>query len=495
MQSNFSKLLLFIIFFCLSLCQLNAASVVPLPDPEITISMDFKNADLKDVIKVFSIQSGLNFIASEVVQNRKITLYLDKVPVKKAMDKIFKANNLTYELGKDENIFIVKDWGKPELDTITKVYFIKYRSLPESTLDKEKKILMVIRGTATTSTADIPLDLVNNIKQILSPGGRITEDPKTNSLIITDVPSRFKDIDNLIASLDVPQLQVMLDVEILDVSKNVVDKIGFEFGENPFTLVLPHGAVNNYDGEIGYFGAANSMGAEGAVTIGKTFAQMLDFLRTQTDTRYLARPKLLTLNNETAEISITKDEIVGYNEETTVAGTVILIKKTYIRSTELKLTPEGVGVFLRVTPQINPETKEITMILNPKSSVTSQSLIGPTHSDIELRTTKSMVKVKNGETIILGGLIHKDKSIINKKLPLLGDIPFIGALFRHKNQEKDKERELLIFITPRVIKEREVKIAKAKKTVSSQIDNEPVLEISRQEIINEFLNELDRKKK
>jgi len=74
---------------------------------------------------------------------------------------------------------------------------------------------------------DTALDLVNNVKQLLSPEGKLSEDPKTNSLIITDVPSRFKDIDNLIASLDVPQLQVMLDVEILDVSKNVVDKIRF----------------------------------------------------------------------------------------------------------------------------------------------------------------------------------------------------------------------------------------------------------------------------
>ncbi len=490
MRSNFNKLLLFIVFFCLSLCRLNAQSAPSISDQETTISMDFKDAELKDVIKVFSIQSGLNFVASEIVKDRKMTLYLDKVPIKKAMDKIFKANNLTYELGKGENIFIVKDWGSPKLDVVTKVYYIRYRSVPSASLDKEKNILF----NKAASTTD--MDLIGSLKQVLSPAGKIAEDSKTNSLVITDVPSSFKDVEKIITLLDVPQLQVMLDVEILDVGKNVVDKMGLNFGDNPFTIVLPHGKVNNYDGAIGYIGAAATRGAEGALTIGKSYTEMLDFLRTQTDTRYLARPKLLTLNNETAEISVTKDEIVGYNEDLTItASNQAIVKRTYIRATELKLTPEGVGVNLRVTPQINPETKEVTMVINPKSSVTTQSTVASTQSDAEVRSTKSVVKVKNGETIILGGLIHKDKSIIISKLPILGDIPFIGALFRHKNQEKDKERELLIFITPRVVKEKEVRIAKVQKSVLPEVDREPVLEISRQEMINEFLNELDRKKK
>jgi type II secretory pathway component GspD/PulD (secretin) len=223
---------------------------------------------------------------------------------------------------------------------------------------------------------------------------------------------------------------------------------------------------------------------------------MLDFLRAQTDTRYLARPKLLTLNNETAEISVVKDEIVGINETTTFNSTGMpATTREYVRASDLNLTQEGVGIFLRVTPQINPETKEVTMVINPKSSTTTQSAISANHADPELRSTKSVVKVKNGETIILGGLIHKDKSIITRKLPFFGDMPFIGILFRHKNQEKDRERELLIFITPRVVKEKDLRIAKVQKSVLPEVDREPVLEISRQEMITEFLNELDRKKK
>jgi type IV pilus assembly protein PilQ len=255
MNNNFKVFILFIILYLLPL-KLPAADQVPFADSKITISMDFQDANLKDVVKILSIQSGLNFIASEAVQERKITLYLDRVPIKEVMDKLFKANNLTYELDKDANIFIVKDWGKPELETITRVYPLKYRSVPSANLEKEKGSLLTTASGSTTGTGAYsstsipgvsPLGqppgvstatsnvgatggaggIVTSLKQILSNDGKISEDKSTNSLIITDIPSRFPEIEHLIACLDVPQPQVMLDVEILDVSKNVVDKLGF----------------------------------------------------------------------------------------------------------------------------------------------------------------------------------------------------------------------------------------------------------------------------
>ena len=91
----------------------------------------------------------------------------------------------------------------------------------------------------------------------------------------------------------------------------------------------------------------------------------------------------------------------------------------YTRSTDLALTKEGTGIFLRVTPQINLDTNEITMVINPKSSASSVSPLSTPdnpQSDVEIRTTRSIVKVKDGETIVLGGLIHQDKEVTLKKL-------------------------------------------------------------------------------
>jgi type II secretory pathway component GspD/PulD (secretin) len=289
----------------------------------------------------------------------------------------------------------------------------------------------------------------------------------------------------------------MLEVEILDVSKNVVDKMGFEFGENPFTLTLPGGFGRGADFFIRGLNAAGTAtvakNAAGAFTFGSTYAGMLDYLRTNTDTKYLARPRLLTLNNETAEIAITKDEVVGTETTTTVpttGGSTSAI--TYIRSTDLALTSEGTGIFLRVTPQINPETNEVTMVINPKSSITTASALAPSQSDAEVRTTKSIVKVLDGETVILGGLIHKDKTVAFKKLPILGDIPILGALFRSKNQTRDLDRELLVFITPHIVKDKEIRSAPIKKAVLPGREQDVVSPLDRKLTINASLDSFER---
>ena len=148
MNKNF-KLFVFLSIFCLSVLKLPAAEEVSFPNPDLTISMDFQDASLKDVLKIFSIQAGLNFIASEAVQDRKITLFLDKVPIQQVMDKLFKANNLSYELDPDSNIFIVKDWGTPAIETVTRVFYLKYATVSSSSI---KEHMATDIGTATTST-------------------------------------------------------------------------------------------------------------------------------------------------------------------------------------------------------------------------------------------------------------------------------------------------------------------------------------------------------
>ncbi|MFA5320186.1 MAG: hypothetical protein WC418_03290, partial [Candidatus Omnitrophota bacterium] len=115
-----------------------------------TISMDLQDVNLKDVLKIFSMQSGMNFIASEAVQERKITLYLDKVPVQDAMNKLFKANNLSYEYDRSANLFIVKDWGKPRLETITKVFYLKYATVSTSVMRSEIEDIMEDTGTSSS---------------------------------------------------------------------------------------------------------------------------------------------------------------------------------------------------------------------------------------------------------------------------------------------------------------------------------------------------------
>ncbi len=480
-------------------------SQLPFDNPDVLISMDFQDANLKDILKIFSIQSGLNFIASDAVKDRKLTLYFEGVPIRDALDKIFKANNLAYELDTKSNIFIVKDLGAPELETVTKVFYLKFASVSTSSLMTERNNTTTITsisgagggGSSSGSTSSSGSSSSNSsssssdssgsasssgttksgitevVTKLLSSKGKVIEDPRTNSLIVTDIPTRMTVIANVITAIDVSQPQVLLEVEMVDVYKDTTDKIGLKYGTSPLTLntvlkgaswgsKFPLGSLlgdrqkNFVDGSFAVSDGSTSAGVS-------TYQIVMDFIKTQTGTKFLARPKILTLNNETAEIKISANEAVGVSTTTSSnSGTVNA-------SAERAET----GVMLRVTPQINLETNEITMFVIPavgESSTGGTFNISGTTSvsfkDPEIRYTRSMVRAKDGETIVIGGLIRRQFSETITKLPVLGDVPMLGAFFRHRNKDKDKDRELLVFITPHIIRDKAVQLAKAKTNMS-----------------------------
>lgn len=487
MRNNF-RVFVFIFFFSLFqvIPKINAATnELPFPSPDVTISMDFQDVSLKNILKIFSIQSGLNFIASEAVQDRKMTLYFDKVPIKEAMDKLFKANNLYYELDKKSNIFIVKDWGKVQVDTITKIYPLKYQSVPSSSLVKER---------ADVSQEAAGADLTTAIRQRLSENGKLNEDTRTNSLIVTDIPTRFPIIEELITHLDVPQPQVMLEVEVLDVDKAKVDTIGFKFGQTPFTLIYKGPKIDTgfplTPDILRRHALTSNSGTIGSLDLSTSYTMQMDFLRTQTDTKTLARPKILTMNNETAEIKITTKEATN---SATTTNTEVSTSTTSVDRWE-------VGITLRVTPQINPETNEITMYIAPKVSATKTGITVGTGSnattvkDPEERSSKSMVRVKDNETVIIGGLIRNDFSQTITKLPFFGDLPLVGSFFRHKNKEKDKERELIVFITPRIVRDSKIDLAKVPNITIPEREQSTAIGNDRRKIIEASLNSFSIKK-
>jgi type II secretory pathway component GspD/PulD (secretin) len=311
-------------------------------------------------------------------------------------------------------------------------------------------------------------------------------------------------IAQTIATLDVPIPQVMLEVEMLDVSKKIVDKLGFNWSQaGTFSVTLvpatagtwfPFGNLFHRDGG----GPTRSTNNAAGKLSFSSFTLALDYLRTQTDTKYLARPRLLTLNNETAEIKIVTEESIGV--KTTEVSTT--------GSTSAEPERAETGVLLRVTPQINSEAGEITMFIYPQVSeaTTGQSIQTPDgnylYRDPEIRSTKSMVRVKDGDTVIVGGLIRNEFTQTITKVPILGDIPIIGALFRSKGgsgtnfaNDKDRERELLVFITPHIIKDTSMELAQAKKVPIPEREQSAVSVGDRQAAVATSLNNFEKKKK
>jgi type II secretory pathway component GspD/PulD (secretin) len=198
------------------------------------------------------------------------------------------------------------------------------------------------------------------------------------------------------------------------------------------------------------------------------------------------------LNNETAEIKITTNEAIGVR--TTTTGST---------GDNVNADPERqeTGVSLRVTPQVNLETGYITMFIYPQVSdaTTSVTITNAgkeyTFKNPEVRSSKNSVRIRDGETVIIGGLIRNQLSQTTKKVPILGDIPIIGMMFRHKYKDKDVNRELLVFITPRIVKDayyqKTTKTAK-KPLAAAREQSAPSSLINRQAVINSRLNSFEK---
>ncbi len=425
----FIPLLLFLLFGSSLTLQYAESETATSP----TISMDFQDADLKDVLKVFSQQACLNFIASEHVKNRRVTLYLDSVSVGDALNTILSANNLTYEQEKESRIFVVKEWGKPEVETATKVFALQYARVKGSEL---------AIGERTVGGRVSEVGIKDVIEGLLTQHGRIIEDPRTNSLIVTDLPTQFVKIEETIKQLDIKLPQVMIEAEVIEASLDTIDKLGIDWGDlTSGALFSAYGAnrtdVFPFTKEDPALDVTFTTGLISAENLKGTLAM----LAKDTDTKILARPKILTLNNKTAEIKITADTAVS-SATVQTAAEGLATQSTTIERFET-------GVSLLVTPQIN-KAGEITMFIEPSVVTVKTSTLLSGVSDPQTRSARTTVTVNDGDTVIIGGLISTVDEKTSKKVPFFGDIPLLGNFFR-KRDDSSKDKELIIFITPHLI--------------------------------------------
>ncbi len=413
------------------------------------ISMDLEDASLIDVLKILSRQTGLNFVSSEAVSNRRLTLYLDKVSLKNAMDTIFLANNLSYDFYPESKIFIVKDLGKPAIELKTKVYFLKYARLKSGRMDKEISDEMGETGEGGISEA---------VKNALSSQGSLTEDARTNSLIVTDTPLSFPRIEAVIASLDVSIPKVLIEVEVLDVAKSLTDELGVDWSSNglsgfftsTFKRTTHFPIPGRLDGIAGGTVTGNNSWGLGSAG-GTALTAALKFLHTDTTTKTLARPKILTLSGETAELNLKTDEAIGITTTTDDSGNLTQ-----------DIERADTGTVFRVTPMVNLSNRQITMFLEPKvteaidSGLTfaGSANVSGNVKNIEERGVKTTLVLHDGDTLMIGGLLRDKDKNTKTKIPFLSDIPIIGALFRSRsrgNNGSTQQRELLIFLTPHII--------------------------------------------
>ena len=427
------------------------------------ISLDFQDANLKDVLKIFSQQSGLNFVASETIKNKQVTLYLDNVSVQDALYNIIEANQLAYKQAEGSNIFMVTEKpAEQEVPTITKVYKLKFARLSTSILESSNAALS---GTTISLSGGLSalggasgggggggggggvkgIDIV--VEKLLSSRGSLAIDERTSSLIITDVPAQFERIEAAISQLDVRTSQIVIEAEILETTQGTIDKLGIEFGGSNGTIFSASGA--GVSQPFPFASRARAIDATAStVSLGtlsfNDLTAVMQALSTKSDTKLLARPRIITLDNESAVINITSETAVASLTQTTTAeGTAVSTAETPERLTT--------GIILTVTPQIN-EDGYITMLVAPEVTEPVTSAFFSQFIDPQTRSTRNIVRVKDGDTIVIGGLLKEDVSKTLRKVPILGSIPILGIPFR-KITETVTNKELIVFITPRIIKD------------------------------------------
>ena len=488
--------LIFFVFFLSSIfCQVdNFYGDYLLSKVKKRISINLEKVRLVDLLKAFSVQSGLNFICTEAIRERTLTVYLDNVPLKEAIDMIFKANNLAYDYYPQANLFVVKELGKPSVELKTKVYRLKYIRVKGSRLQEE--ITSSGGGEGGGGGAKVEVHIKEAVEGVLSEYGKVIEEPSTNSLIVVDVPSRFPMIDKIIESLDKPQSKVLIEAEILDVSKTAIDKLGINWPETLATLnvigtrvtsfpfggskknVSANSSTLSMDSTYGTIEwSANNFAPSILTVLGAELA--LKFLKSQADTKVLARPKVLTLSGETAEIKITTDEAIGITKSEDEQGNV-----------EYTIEREETGTRLRVTPQVNP-SGEITLVIEAVQKVakdsgfatTAAAFVTGTIKNPEERSTRTVVRLRDGEVLLIGGLIRKETTKSATRVPFISEVPLLGSLFRGGDKNV-RERELLIFITPHIVRDF-ASFSLKEKSVKMREQSIP---LSRERIITSFLD-------
>lgn len=378
-------------------------------DTKLLVDLDMKDADIKDVARALSRISGKNIIVSEEVKAR-VTLRVKNVDWRQALNMIVSAYN--FAVLEEENYMVITTFEK--------------RRAAEESGELQTRIIRL-------NFLDVN-ELQKTLSSMLTKRGKIEIDVRTNSLVITDIPERIDKIQEVALQLDTKTPQVLIEAMMLTVKLNDDEKMGIDWDithkdvserEVRQKLAIGGTAGTNYFWQITY---------------GKTllswadFSATLDLLLEQKRAEILANPRILTLDNLTAAIDLTEQE--PYNAATTTdQGTVT--------STQFKDVP----IRLYVKPHI---TKDNYIFLNIK---TEQSYRTGYTSDnqpiIDSRKAETNVMVRDGETIAIGGLRKKENTTTVDKLPILGDIPFLGNLFR-KTVKSKVDTELIIFVTPHI---------------------------------------------
>jgi type IV pilus assembly protein PilQ len=427
------------------------------------LSLNFQSIEIRALLQIIADFSDFNVVTSDSVSGT-VTLRLKDVPWDQALDIILQSKGL--DKRRSGNVLLIAP--KDELAAKEQV-----------DLEAKKKIadLEPMRMQAFQLNYTKAIDVANGLTgsgagssggtRLLSTRGSVVAEARTNQLFVTDIPSKLEEIQALIARIDIASRQVMIEARIVEASDNFGRALGIKLGVlNTKAIGIGNGGVSlggNYDA-VGYqTGQINTgtmpftdtqfvnfpaqAGVVSSTATAATFALSLfgasasRFLNLELSAleedgsgRIISSPRVVTADQVQAVVEA--GEELPYQQATSSGATSVTFQKAQIR--------------LQVTPQITPEGNVILDVDVNKDSVGRSTSAG---FAIDTKHVKTTALVENGGTVVLGGLFQQNESNVTDKIPFLGDIPFLGNLFKSTSKLQTRT-ELLIFITPRIISDR-----------------------------------------
>lgn len=454
------------------------------------VTLDFKEADIRNVLKIISYKSGVNIVTTPEVMGN-VTIRLMDVPWEKALDVILKTYGFGYE--KQGSIITVAPMEKltalkkQEVElaqvqpTLTEVFTLKYIDAQDAKRALESQLSIRGRITVLEMTGQAGWEFGS---AEMSKRKRVKEEKlgRSKVIIVSDVPPALDKIREVIAQIDAMPQQVVIETRIMEVNLDKLKDIGFDWGtgssgaESSTITTTPtgkRGGVTMTEGGGHILGdqiTPNVFGPkETTLTTANTglkllfkrltgnqFEVILHALEEDVHSNTLSAPRIMTLNNQEASILIgTKYPIL--KTDTTGAGSTAI-------STVTLDYYQDIGIQLNVVPQVGLNNY-INMVVHPAiSSFTGSdaSITTAKYPVIDIREAETRVLMQDGETVVIGGLLKDVRSREIIGVPFLSKIPLLGAIFRRETIDMQKV-DLLIFITAHIVKEGEFSLEEVSK--------------------------------
>jgi type IV pilus assembly protein PilQ len=392
------------------------------------ISLVFDDADIRRILQLIAEVSNLNIIASDEVKGT-ITLRLIDVPWDQALDLIMEIKGL----GMVREGNVVRIMPRDQIRAAAEARLTAAR-----TQEKLEDLVTEAISVSYTNLSNVS----GPTKELLTERGKLTEDARNKKLIVKDVPAVVAEIRNLVALLDTPERQVMIEARIVEANSTFTRNLGVSWGityndDSGGSGDLSQAAVSGggnfvISPVVGNAGLGSSL-TFGRLGIDSTILDLrISALETASQGKVISTPRVSTLNGQAATIS--QGTKIPYQS----SGTDGLPKTEFVDA-NLELT---------VTPEINPDN---SIILDINASNSSPTLVdGATAPGISTKEAKTKLLVRDGETTVIGGIFVEDNSDSESGIPYLRKIPYLGQLFKSTTKSNNRS-ELLIFITPRIV--------------------------------------------